>query len=338
MIEQLRKNYIWCPLLFGVLIIGFLLGWYFGRQKIEADILSGGVSSLRQSTDYKLISPLLLCGALDNKDFTEYKALEKKINDFIASTVNGKSTLVGVYFRDLVNGHWVGINENQKFSPASLLKVPIMIAYFKFAQKNAGSLSKAISYDGSFNVNDMEYFHSDYLIKPGVYKIEDLIKAMVINSDNNATKLLSDNIDHDSLAEVYTDLGLFLPPDDKPDGDFISAKSYSYFFRVLYNATYLFKRYSERALEILATPNFPQGISGSVPTEVVVAQKFGERSLFTNTGVLDHRELHNCGIVYNPKHPYVLCVMTKGRDFPSLAQTIQGINRIVYDDVSQLGQ
>lgn len=318
--------------------LGFYLGWHFDRQKIETEILSGGVSSLRQSTDYKLISPLLLCSPFDNKDFTEYKALEKKINDFIFSTRSDSTALIGVYFRDLVNGHWVGINENQKFSPASLLKVPIMIAYLKFAEKDPRFLSKIISYDGSFDINKIEYFHSDYWINPGSYKTEDLIKAMIVNSDNNATKLLSDNIDHDSLAEVFTDLQLPFPGTNAPESDFISPKSYSYFFRVLYNATYLSKVYSERALEILATPNFPQGISASIPAGISVAQKFGERSVFKNTGGLDQRELHNCGIVYHPKHPYVLCVMTKGKDFPSLAETIKGINRVVYDDVSQLGQ
>ncbi len=209
--------------------LGFYLGWHFDRQKIETEILSGGVSSLRQSTDYKLISPLLLCSPFDNKDFTEYKALEKKINDFIFSTRSDSTALIGVYFRDLVNGHWVGINENQKFSPASLLKVPIMIAYLKFAEKDPRFLSKIISYDGSFDINKIEYFHSDYWINPGSYKTEDLIKAMIVNSDNNATKLLSDNIDHDSLAEVFTDLQLPFPGTNAPESDFISPKSYSYF-------------------------------------------------------------------------------------------------------------
>jgi len=42
-------------------------------------------------------------------------------------------------------------------------------------------------------------------------------------------------------------------------------------------------------------------------------------------------QLHDCGIVYYPQRPYVICVMTKGRDLDVLKNVIKGISEIVYE-------
>jgi len=47
-----------------------------------------------------------------------------------------------VYFRDLNNGMWFGINEGVFYRPASMLKVPVMIAYFKLAESTPAILAK----------------------------------------------------------------------------------------------------------------------------------------------------------------------------------------------------
>jgi len=100
-----------------------------------------------------------------------------------------------------------------------------------------------------------------------------------------------------------TDLGLSVPlaQPDVASTILCPRSRISYFFRVLYNATYLSSDSSEHALSLLNLPDFPQGIEATVPKGVAVAQKFGERSVFTSTGAVDHRELHDCGIIYYPK-------------------------------------
>jgi hypothetical protein len=63
-----------------------------------------------------------------------------------------------------------------------------------------------------------------------------------------------------------------------------------------------------------------------VPSGTVVAHKFGERVLPSK----NVKQLHDCGIVYYPQFPYVLCVMTRGNDFVTLQQAIKGVSDIVY--------
>ena len=47
------------------------------------------------------------------------------------------------------------------------------------------------------------------------------------------------------------------------------------------------------------------------------------------------KQLHDCGIVYYPKHPYLLCVMTRGDSFEYLDDTIRDISHLVYQEVNE---
>jgi len=61
----------------------------------------------------------------------------------------------------------------------------------------------------------------------------------------------------------------------------------------------------------------------------MVASRFGERA----HGPAGAKQLHDCGIVYCPRRPYLLCVMTRGDDFQELTGTIRDLSRLVYSDV-----
>jgi hypothetical protein len=73
---------------------------------------------------------------------------------------------------------------------------------------------------------------------------------------------------------------------------------------------------------------FKDGLVAGVPEGTIVAQKFGERSLETG------QQLHNCGIVYVPSQPYLLCVMTQGTNVASLRSVIRDISAITYRAVT----
>ena len=315
----------------------FAAGFFIGWAVIERIALPSGLvtdSALRIIGKYKLVSPLLVCSSTQTSDFAQDTDLQNKIEAAIASAKNaGEATDVSVYFRGF-SGHWVGINDSEQFAPASLLKVPIMIAYLKQAETEPGLLSQRLTYDGSSDLNSGEEIKSPNDLTAGSYTIEQLIKAMIEYSDNNAASVLFTNMDKGWLSEVYSDLGLSLQPDDSATAENITAKQYSYFFRILYNATYLTPEHSEMALEYLTASDFPQGIESTVPNNVPVANKFGERTVFTPQGAVIQRELHDCGLVYAPgNNNYVLCIMTRGKDFGELTKVIDAIGNITYKEV-----
>lgn len=329
--EGYFKSWSVCSLLVVVFAVGFVGGTLLRSHSID----TANIALREKNGNYKLTNPLLLCDTAASPQDKEYQNLKGKIESIINDRKE-QSVLkrASIYYRDLVGGRWVGINENDLYSPASLLKVPTMIAFLKFAQENPDALKKEIFYDGSFDDNRAETIKPLKEIKArAAYTEGELINRMIAYSDNNATRLLDGNIDQSFLREVYTDLGITTPTLHGPV-DFMSVKNYSYFFRILYNASYLNREMSEKALSFLSAPDFPQGIEGGLPSNISTAQKFGERVVFyKNNPTPATKELHDCGIVYYPEHPYLLCVMTEGDDFDKLTGVIRDISKVVYDDV-----
>lgn len=279
---------------------------------------------------YKFISPLLDYEAapeLKNKEIFVLKhTVEKYIKDKIEKN---EAIYVSVYFRDMLNGPWFGINESDNFAPASLLKVPLMIAYLKYAEHDPNILQQTILYDREIEDWAVQNISPDKKLKLGEsYSIEDLIYRMIAYSDNVAKDILMDNISYETLDAVYADLGIILP-DNIEKKDFITAKEYSSFFRVLFNASYLSEEMSEKALKILSKSTFKVGIVAGVPSDIIVAHKFAERGEVSNQTF----QLHDCGIVYHKKRPYILCVMTYGRDLKEMEAIIKEVSEIVYKKI-----
>jgi hypothetical protein len=63
---------------------------------------------------------------------------------------------------------------------------------------------------------------------------------------------------------------------------------------------------------------------------LVIANKFGIRSENDDKD----QQLHDCGIIYYPNHPYLLCVMTKGNDVNEMEKVIQDISKSVFDEIN----
>jgi beta-lactamase class A len=316
----------------------FAFGIFFGiladrHWRPAQDLIFGG--QLRDQGSSPLIKPLLLCG-VNSLEADDYKPLQKKIKEAVDNKLQqAQAKKISVYFRDLDTGRWAGVNENELYAPASMYKVPIMIAYYKLAEIHPEILQQKILYDGAFDYNQQETLKPKETIQAGKeYAIDDLIKFMIVYSDNNAATLLDQHLDHDLLSNLYAKLEIPLPP-QTGDVDFLSAKIYSRFLRILYNATYLNEEISQKVLELLSQGDFPQGIRSGAPSNVVVAEKFGERLVRSDNGSIQERELHDCGIVYYPSHPYAVCVMTSGNDLNNLEGVISDISRLLYQEVDR---
>jgi beta-lactamase class A len=322
--------------LVGALIFGYLIGQY---KQSKQNVFSNNAPLRVNSPDLKYINPLLICeNAVNKSEFKEYKSLETKLNNFIieAKKTTGLTDM-GVYYRDLVDSKWTGVNEDESFSPGSLQKVPLMIAYYKLQEIDNQILEKKLVNDIPNDVNLIQTVKPEKFISYGQSAtIFDLIKLMIIYSDNNAADVLFNNIDHQLLKEVFADLGINFNK-DVTHSDFISAKQFSLFFRILYNSTYLTWYNSEQSLAVLAQSDFKDGIVAGVPNNIKVAHKFGEGYDESEPVTLGKHpeQLHDCGIVYYPSHPYLLCVMTKGKvgKIKDLEQGIQKVSQIVYQDV-----
>ena len=269
----------------------------------------------------------------------EYANLRLLLETYIKQQKDtGKVSDVGIYFRDLKMGPTLGINEYKGFISASLLKIPTLIVYLRFAEDNPSLLQESIMVPESIvnNIKAVQFIEpNEQILANTSYTIEELLRRLVVNSDNVALAALDEHLriispNTDILIETFKELGL-MP--DAVEGDFtLTVKRFSSVFRILYNSTYLSPEMSAKALDYLSDSAYVNGLVSGVPEGIPVAHKFGERTTELPNGSLV-RQLHDCGIVYYPDSPYLLCVMTSGTQFTDLSTTIQDISRMVYEEV-----
>ena len=277
---------------------------------------------------YRYINPLLECevGFNPQNSFGEIRVVLEDVIDNLKS--RGAIEEASIYLRDLNNGPYIGINDEEEFSPASLLKLPIMIAYYKQAERQPGYLNTKAKLVVEKDYNSWESIKSSKYLKIGEeYTYDQLIDAMMLYSDNNAMAILSQQMSLDLQDEVYKALGVTIPG-SQGINDFMSVRQYASFFRILYNSSYLEPESSEKILQTLTDIEYKDGIRAGIPSSTAVSHKFGERV------VNDKTQLHDCGIVYIEDNPLLLCIMTRGDDLDELTGAIRDISAIIYRDIS----
>ncbi|KKS08886.1 MAG: Beta-lactamase class A-like protein [candidate division CPR2 bacterium GW2011_GWC1_41_48] len=279
-----------------ILFLTLIAGFAIGLL-VKGTIFDTNSSNLKalRLGGYKFISPLLFCDAGNSEESTDQK-LENKIKQ--------------------------------------LVDKPVMIAYFKLARTDPKILDKKIMVSFEEDTNSVQGIKpKDYAKNGRTYSVQELIEKMIKHSDNNAAYALTYNIDQNLLDQTFKDLKIPYPTSEV--ADYISASDFSYFFRVLYNATYLKRDLSERALNILSEVDYKEGLVAGVPKDVPVAHKYGLGGNIDRSNSV-YNELHDCGIVYHPREPYFLCVMTKSiSDTPIIESTIKSISSEVYKEVER---
>ena len=276
---------------------------------------------------YKFVRPLVQVKS--NCEAPQYQGIkseiETKINEYKKSS---QLISASVFFRDFTESNWFSINDTEEYLPGSLIKVIGMITYLKMEEANPGVLNKKLTFNNPTEFIPVQTFDSKHVELGKTYTVKELLEYMIAYSDNNATYLLNKNVDLPLFKKIFSDLGI--PPPNFEKSDFrIRANDFSTLMIVIYNASYLTIEHSEFAAELLAKCDFKEGFSKSVPANVPLAHKFGEM------GDSNTRQLHESGIFYFDKKPYLLTVLTKGYDVKKMPEVLSTISKIVYDGLNR---
>lgn len=279
----------------------------------------------------EFVNPLVDCNQWSDQLPPKANALKEKIENYINTSKNNKNTeQISVFYRDLLNGPQIEIDSNEKFAAASLLKVPILIYYMKLAEKKPEILKKKIK----FSLKDSKVTFAVQKITPPLtlqdgqeYLVDELLSRMITFSDNYSAEMLLRERPELNISQLLTDMGITL--DNIANDYWITVRGYSSIFRILYNATYLSTTMSNASLQLLSFSEFKVGLRAPLPENIKVSSKFGERESENMA------QLHDCGIVYHPQRPYILCVMTRGQDTDKLIGAISDVSQIVWNDVNK---
>ncbi len=309
--------------------MGLTLGFFvFGNHVMPQKVIA------QCPQTYKFINDTLGCEKKFVVKKTEYTLLAYDLEQEITSgEKEGKFTVAAVYFRDLGGGPTFGINSDQNFVPASLLKLPLLVTYLSLADNNPKILSEKTFYSKVNNEVEQTIDQDDVIKINTKYTIDELLNRMIINSDNLAYGLLVKHLEtlfpeKDIYNSTLKELGL-VDPRNPSEGTF-SVKTYASLFRQLYFASYLSPEMSEKALSLLSKTSFNKALVAGVPNGIAVAHKFGDREGLPH----NEKQFHDCGIIYYPKNPYLLCVMTRGTNEQKLVDIIKSISSKVYDEVN----
>ncbi len=314
---------------FVLLFVFFIFGAFMQSKYNFLDLFIGN----RLNHNYKYLNPLI--NSFDNISVNKknYTAFKTDLNSYILENKNrGNIDSVSMYFRDLQYGPTFGIDEYARFSPASLLKLPLMIAYLELYETDKDILDVKIFFEG-YKSDLNQSIPPKESAKEGIhYSISELINYIMKYSDNNAYYALLAYLEKISpnlqiLRDTFFDLGITNPQSTLEET--ITVKSYASIFTQLFNASYFSnKETSELALNYLVDTDFKEGLVAGVPESIQIAHKFGER--FDEKSGL--KQLHDCGIVYYPNNPYLICIMTRGKDMEKLKKVISEISAMTYKE------
>jgi beta-lactamase class A len=321
-----------------MLVMAFAVGVFAGRSTW---LFSAGqqdqqdTEALPLSEEFRFIRQSLQADVQDARKIRELKPFRYKVDALIAEKLQDEeATFVAVYFRDLHNGNWFGIRDQEPFSPENQLKIPLMIAYFKRAEANPLVLRKKLAFMDSGVRNEAAALGPQRPLEQGrSYTVNDLIFRMVAYSDDNAYALLEHNLPAKYRNRIYTDLYVNYEPNKKDD--LISLSAYASFFRVLFNSSYLSEEMSEKALRYLSRTSFRKGIAAGIPPDIDLAAKAGERTVGQTADGAPLLQLHEFGIIYHPGRPFLLGVTVRGTDYDELASVIRDITRLIYTEVDR---
>lgn len=318
------KKTIWLIIWNILFLICFVYVWWKYDASKEEDIK---YEVRENNTQYSFINPILECNI--ELDYYNYHPLQEKIEDYIDSKISSSDVLdISYYVRILNSGATFGYHENSSFLPASLLKLPIAmwlanrVGISNLKEKEV--LLEEATYITPRNIGQ------DRVQPWNTYSYYELLTAMLQDSDNTATDILVNYLGIHQIHDIYDKFSLGKININFEETLRISPKKYATFFRILYNSSYLSRKDSEELLSIMLDSKFTEWIRYYIPEDIRIVNKFWERT----TGIGWDQYLHDCGIIYLPENPYLVCIMTKWKNLQNLLPIVQDISRLIYTDIS----
>jgi len=238
---------------------------------------------------------------------------EKEVEEIKNLTKNLKGAY-GVFVQDLASRESYGINQNQVFGAASLVKLPVLVALFK--EVEAGNLDLETKY--TLKTEDKRSGAGSLYYKPAgtVYTYREMAELMGNQSDNTAFNVFKKILGGEKIQGVVNSLGMsqtniveFEP----------SHKDIGRLFYRLYKENILIRDHRDELLSFLTETAWEDRIPAGIPKEIKVSHKVG-----TEIGIIS-----DAGIVFAEK-PFILVILSQGVLEKEAAEILPKIAETVY--------
>lgn len=189
-----------------------------------------------------------------------------------------------------LGGRSANLNGNKKFVAASTYK--LFVAYAVFKEIEAGRMAWTDGFNGQ--------------------TVSSCFDAMIRVSNNPCAKAFGDRIGWQNIENQMHDLGLSAT--ELSPSLYTTANDLSLFLYKLENGSLVSAPDKARLIELMKNQIYRQGIPKG--TGATVADKVGFIDSY----------IHDAGIVYGARGPYVLVIMTRGSSWAQIADAAAQIN------------
>jgi len=229
---------------------------------------------------------------------------EQKALEAIAEELAGIPGHLGFYYKNLATGYEYGINADDAFLAASVIKFPLLLHVLTRAQRGEISLSDKLTVENWEKVPSCG----------GLNQFTDAVEAdiltlcrlMIVLSDNTATNKLLRFCGLEETNTAFRAMGLektavrrlLFDAEASARGlqNTICPREMGSLLEQLYKKTFVNPNVSRLAMDILLKQQIDHKLDGKLCGEVPIAHKTGE----------DDRLSNDVGIVFG-QQPFVIC-------------------------------
>ena len=256
---------------------------------------------------------------------------------------------ISVVIKDLKNDQWLfKYNENEIYSSASIIKVPIMVEAFYQVEKGQLKLDQKIK----VRPEDRIKYSIVSDLSLDEYPLIDLISLMIIVSDNIATNIIIDYLGIDNINNTIQDLGfkntvLHNKIDFKRYDRLgtTTPREYGLVFEKICKEELWSPEISRQMLSIFKEQRYNNMLTRAFPQYYLDSEDTGDEELIyiaSKSGSMDACR-NDGGIVSTPYGKYVVAIFTKNFKDPLYyvdhESTLFGakVSRLLFDQYIGLG-
>ena len=230
--------------------------------------------------------------------------------------------------KDLKDGREYSYRQDEVVSSFSLIKIFIMAEAVRRIECGELSLETEIEVKAS----DVVDFSVLVFLKQRAYSLEELLRLMIVYSDNTATNVLIDYLGYDNINKQIRDLGFeksllqrkMMDFEAKKEGrdNLTTAGEMADYLGRLYRQELLGGESDKLILDIMKGQADEMDMRLHLPDEIPIARKSGEGDCLN----------HEIAIVFGENTDYIFCFLSwNGPDNNQTRQLMSDTSKIVYD-------
>ncbi len=250
------------------------------------------------------------------------------LKERLIKAAEGRGAECAFVVKDLKDGSVCAYREDEVVSSFSLIKVFILAEAVR--RIRCGEL--ALDTEIDVKASDVVDFSVLVFLKERAYTLEELLRLMIVYSDNTATNVLIDYLGYDDINKHIRDLGFeksllqrkMMDFEAKKEGrdNLTTAGEMAEFLERLYRKELLGAEADELMLDIMKGQADEMDMRLQLPDELPIARKSGEGDCLN----------HEIAIVFAESIDYIFCFLSwNGPDNNQTRQLMSDTSKIVYD-------